>query len=261
VVVLSLFPGIDLLGRAFEAGGFCVVRGPDRLWGGDIREFSPPPGVFWGIIGGPPCQDFSAARRSEATGEGLELLAEFERVTLQAAPEWWLLENVPRVPDVRIEGYSWQRLDLDQGWFSGVSGLRHIQFGSRSGVFLDVPAGRKVRGAEPRAMASDGRTFAELCRVQGLPGELDLPGFTIEAAKRAIGNAVPWCLGRELCRAVAAGYGVSGSARASFDPAACDRRRCACGCGRTVSEFATYSGPACRKRAQRARDKEAGIVR
>lgn len=41
MLILSLFPGIDLLGRAFEELGACVVRGPDLLWGGDIRAFSP----------------------------------------------------------------------------------------------------------------------------------------------------------------------------------------------------------------------------
>ena len=34
--MLSLFPGIGLLDMAFEEEGFCVVRGPDLLWGGDI---------------------------------------------------------------------------------------------------------------------------------------------------------------------------------------------------------------------------------
>jgi DNA (cytosine-5)-methyltransferase 1 len=55
-LVLSLFPGLDGLGLAFELEGFTVVRGPDVLWGGDIRRFSPPAGRFEGIIGGPPCQ-------------------------------------------------------------------------------------------------------------------------------------------------------------------------------------------------------------
>jgi hypothetical protein len=32
-LVLSLFPGIGLLDMAFEEEGFCVVRGPDLLWG------------------------------------------------------------------------------------------------------------------------------------------------------------------------------------------------------------------------------------
>lgn len=46
-IILSLFPGIDLLGRAFEEMGFCVVRGPDKLWGGDIKNFRPPDGIFY----------------------------------------------------------------------------------------------------------------------------------------------------------------------------------------------------------------------
>ena len=47
---------------AFEEEGFCVVRGPDLLWGGDIRRFHPPAGRFDGVIGGPPCQAFSRLR-------------------------------------------------------------------------------------------------------------------------------------------------------------------------------------------------------
>lgn len=43
-LVLSLFPGIDLLGRAFSAQGFCVVKGPDVLWSERIEEFHGPPG-------------------------------------------------------------------------------------------------------------------------------------------------------------------------------------------------------------------------
>lgn len=30
-LVLSIFPGIGLFDRGFEAAGFCVVRGPDVL--------------------------------------------------------------------------------------------------------------------------------------------------------------------------------------------------------------------------------------
>jgi DNA-binding XRE family transcriptional regulator len=53
VLILSLFPGIGLLDKAFEEEGYCVVRGPDPLWGGDVRNFHPPAGRFDGIIGGP----------------------------------------------------------------------------------------------------------------------------------------------------------------------------------------------------------------
>jgi hypothetical protein len=48
-LVLSVFPGADLLGRGFEQEGFCVVRGPDLVWGGDVRTFHPPPGAFGGV--------------------------------------------------------------------------------------------------------------------------------------------------------------------------------------------------------------------
>lgn len=58
-LVLSVYPGVGLLDRGFEEEGYCVVRGPDILWGGDNRRFHPPPGRFDGVIGGPPCQAFS----------------------------------------------------------------------------------------------------------------------------------------------------------------------------------------------------------
>ncbi len=65
-LVLSLFPGIGLLDKAFESVGFAVVRGPDLLWGGDIRRFHVPAGRFDGIIGGPPWE-----RQPGAMGRGL----------------------------------------------------------------------------------------------------------------------------------------------------------------------------------------------
>ena len=118
-LIISLFPGIGLLDRAFEAVGFPVVRGPDLLWGGDIRRFHLSKKCCWGIIGGPPCQDFSLLNRHP--GEyGYEMLREYERVVLEAEPEWWLMENVSTVPDLKIEGYSWQRLDINQARFSEV---------------------------------------------------------------------------------------------------------------------------------------------
>ena len=62
--IVSLFPGIGILDKGFEDEGFCVLRGPDLIWGGDIRRFHLPPEVCQGIIGGPPCQDFSSLNRS-----------------------------------------------------------------------------------------------------------------------------------------------------------------------------------------------------
>lgn len=37
-LVLSLFPGVGLLDRAFEECGLCIVRGPDKLWGGTCAD-------------------------------------------------------------------------------------------------------------------------------------------------------------------------------------------------------------------------------
>lgn len=53
-LILLLFPGIDLLGQGFEAEGFSVVRGPDLIFGQDVRGFHVPAGKFEGVIGGPP---------------------------------------------------------------------------------------------------------------------------------------------------------------------------------------------------------------
>ncbi len=39
-LILSIFPGVGLLDRAFEECGFCVVRGPDLLWGGGVHVVS-----------------------------------------------------------------------------------------------------------------------------------------------------------------------------------------------------------------------------
>lgn len=253
-LILSIFPGIDLLGRAFEEKGFCLVRGPDPLWGGDIRNFNPPAGIFWGIIGGPPCQDFSALRRDEPTGYGEEMLKEFIRTVTAADPEWWLMENVARVPDCDIPGWSQQRFDINQGWYSDQTRLRHIQFGSKSGRLLDVTR-RRVTGSQGAALASDDRPFRELCRLQGLPDDFDLPPFLSIQKKRAVGNGVPLEMGLALAQAVIDVYAGPVPVQLDFwdqphKPNACD-----CGCGRTVTGKADYYDYSCRKRAQRRREK------
>ncbi len=246
--VLSIFPGIDLLGRGFEEEGFCVVRGPDKLWGGDVRDFHPPAGVFAGVIGGSPCQDFSRARRSPPTGYGLEMLAEFARVVTEARPDWFLLENVPTVPDVTVPGFHVQRFDLNaRDCGMAQRRLRHFQFGSCDGLFLAPSREVTNKPIEAIALASEGtkigrRDWAKFCRVQGLDQPLELQALTIKGRYAAVGNGVPLPMARVLATAVTA-RGVTAG-----------RKYCACGCGRPVTELQIYAGAACRKRAQRRRE-------
>lgn len=127
-LVLELFPGAGLFGRAFEELGACVVRAPDILWGGDVREFRGLISKFDGIIGGPPCQIFSRAAIKGT--KALNLIPEFVRLVEECRPRWAVMENVrearPAAPDWN---YVFLR-DWDCGgltyrtrgfWFYGIS--------------------------------------------------------------------------------------------------------------------------------------------
>lgn len=92
VLVLELFPGAGLFGRAFEALGATVVRGPDILWGGDVRNFRGFVGKFDGIIGGPPCQ--FASRAAVNGTRAVNLIPEFVRLVEECKPRWAVMENV-----------------------------------------------------------------------------------------------------------------------------------------------------------------------
>lgn len=247
-LILSVFPGIDLFGMAFESVGACVVRGPDPLFGGDIRAFVGPRRVFSGIIGGSPCQDFSDARRSAPTGEGMELLGEFVRIVEEAEPSWFILENTRRVPDVAPRGYSMQRFFLNaRDCGCRQNRPRRFQFGSRDGVGIVLPAPVRMTGSpEPCCLASEGgkkgrRTWEDFCELQGLPRTFDLPNFTMNAAYRAVGNGVPLPMGRVLARAILDRAVTRG------------QRVCVCGCGRVPPAAAKHNSAACRKRMERSR--------
>lgn len=214
-LVLSLFPGIGLLDRAFEELGFCVVRGPDLIWGGDVRRFHPPRGKFDLLIGGPPCQDFSAARRAvnKPTGYGLDMLAEFTRCVSEADPDAWLMENVPEVPEVEVDGYHVQRLNVEQAWYVPIRRSRRFQWGRHARILersqpLDIPRGTVITPNESCAMASDFRPFRDLCRLQGLPDDFDLTQWSETGKRQAVGNGVGLVLGRVVAAAVAKALGL-----------------------------------------------------
>src|SRR6185312_12564688 len=139
--VLSLFPGIGLLDRAFEEEGFCVVRGPDLLWGGDVKRFHVPRGVFAGIFGGPPCQahsTYAGINRKLGNRIAEDLTPEFARCVAEGQPDWFLMENVPKVPSVRVDGYAVHRLVLDSRWLGEPQSRKRVwQFGTRCGARLE----------------------------------------------------------------------------------------------------------------------------
>lgn len=226
--MLSLFPGIDLFGMAFEEEGYCVVRGPDLLWGGDIRRFHPPAGVFDGVIGGPPCQAFSRLRHMvEANGyeTAPNLIPEFERCVEEAAPTWFVMENVPAAPVPIPSYYQVQEQVLCDLWVGGATERkRRFSFGSQEhlpfhveglalhpieaehAVVVDgraVPVKMLAGGKVKTRSAAVRRSVADMAELQGVPRDfLDGAPFTASAKRKAIGNAVPLSMGRAIAKAV-----------------------------------------------------------
>lgn len=222
MLVLSLFPGVGLLDMAFEEAGFCVVRGPDLIWGGDIARFSPPPGRFDGVIGGPPCQVHStlaALVRHNGLQVSEDRIPDFERCVAQAAPRWFLMENVRGAPLPVVSGYQVHAQLVKDVWCGGETmRLRRFSFGTAEGRRLELkyPALHRP-DPERAALASgsewnrrDGRpagsktkaVFESHKRKQGLPAEWDIPAFTVEAKIKALGNGVPLAMGRAIASAV-----------------------------------------------------------
>ncbi len=173
---------------------------------------------------------------------------EYIRCVEEAQPEWYLLENVDTYPDVKIEGYNHQRLDLWAHDFgSRQRRLRHIQFGSKNGDVLVIERGGKG-GTEATVTASgDNRSWSTILELQGLPTNFDIPSFTEAAKRRAVGNGVHVGMARALAVAVKNRAPVG------------ERRLCACSCGRPIVGTASrkYAGDACRVRDNRRKKRTA----
>lgn len=224
-LVLSLFPGIGLLDRGFEDEGFCVVRGPDLLWGGGVRRFHPPAGVFDGVIGGPPCQAFSklgVMARNRGQQVGGDLIPEFIRCVWEARPTWFVMENVQEAPIPSVSGFLVDshlvdnRLDcggiqrrvrrfsfgtqdgarLDLGWWKPPTPLELVPTVTANGSFWD-PIKQQSRGDRTT------KTLRYTNRAQGLPDDFLVNGpFTVRDAIKAVGNGVPYPMARAIAAAV-----------------------------------------------------------
>ena len=249
-LILSLFPGIDGLGIGFERHGYCVVRGPDKITGGDVREFKAVAG-FEGVIAGPPCQGFSKLNRNPDQYSH-EMLDETIRVILEAAPDWFLIENVEGVPDVAVDGYITQRFVLDLAWFSDYGRKRVFQFGSVKGVVLNPmykPRGKVKRGA---VTCSESVGVEVMRDIHGFPSTHALPCMHRSAKKRAYGNAVPIQLAQYVAGLIRGATGGTVAELKSKPLPGRPAKRCACGCGRElIGRQKRFSSGTCRVRGHR----------
>jgi DNA (cytosine-5)-methyltransferase 1 len=250
-LVLSLFPGIGLLDMAFEEEGFCVVRGPDLLWGGNVKKFHPPARRFDGIIGGPPCQ-FASRMRHMVIQNGYELaenlIPEYERCVDEGRPNWFVMENVPDAPAPVVKGYAVATFRLNNRWLGEAQNrLRVFSFGVQGSKAVNLrdyiqlaalesidfaPAvcasgghrhrpvkiggnGKVKRGCQAGDLASK-RSVAEALRLQGLPDDFFKHSpFKVEGQQRVLGNGVPLPMGKAIAKAVKQAIASLGSERAA----------------------------------------------
>lgn len=197
----------------------------------------------------PPCQDFSRARRRPPTGHGIAMLKQFTRLITQTNPHWWLLENVPGVPDIHISPYKTQRFNLMAKHF-GLHQIRNrsFQFASKDGIPLLILRHTQshLQLVKPAVTASDRtRPLSELLRLQGLPPSFKLPGLSRAAKTRAIGNGVPVPVAHAIACAIR-------------DRSVTTKRLCICECGRELTGRPNQktATPACRKRLERKRKRK-----
>ena len=140
IKTLSLFTGAGGLDIGFHAAGFDILgcveiepayaaslernKGPGRLFGAnlnvhcqDIRNFDPTPYMDAGIecvIGGPPCQTFSAAGRRSGGVLGTidprgRLFESYCRILEAISPAVFVFENVYGLPGAN-EGAPWREI-------------------------------------------------------------------------------------------------------------------------------------------------------
>lgn len=240
-LVLSLFPGIDLFGRAFEEEGFCVVRGPDIIYGQDARTWSTIKGKFDVVIGGPPCKSFSSVGRWVPNQSQGNLIPEFERLVEEAQPKAFVMENVREAPLPHVAGYAIMDFVLDS-WEYGANQTRkrRFSFGYRNNQGLSsfpfipeepLPVHKRQPDPFPTVLASEGKfptdcagrrklgrklTIQEVCELQGFPelstawcflprGVSKRKVYRKEFEYELVGNGVEKHAGLVVARAVKAG--------------------------------------------------------
>jgi DNA (cytosine-5)-methyltransferase 1 len=228
-LVLSLFPGADLLGKAFENAGFCVVRGPEIILGQDIRDWCSMPGKFDLVIGGSPCQSHSQAVISAGGAKAAkhqDLVPEFARIVHESGSGVaWVHENVKGSPSPEEYGIEvvYDEL-LDAHWFGAKQHrvrritsnlpLKPVLVPARqrhpdpwptiTATEHKVSAGSSWRTMRQRAGRKVGRkmTIDEVNDAMGLPEGFETPGLLQSTKYEVRGNGVPMPLGDAIADAV-----------------------------------------------------------
>ena len=219
-IILSTFPGLDLLGQGFELEGFCVVRTGDPAFGQlGVEYCHPPAGVFQGVLGGPPCQRYSKARSREDRATWPNLIPEFERVVSEAQPDWFLMENVVPAPVPKVAGYEVQTQTIHAEEF-GVKQRRprRFSFGVRAGrpILMMWPRGQRgsqhftyttkptTRYRRDGQRYNDGKNLSvdQYKEAFGLPPQWSAPVLNQNGVYRILGNSVPLPVALQLAIAV-----------------------------------------------------------
>lgn len=201
-----------------------------KLRGMKLDTLHPPAGRFEGIIGGPPCQLYSAFRHiNPHVGRHGDMIPEYERIVAEAQPGWFVMENVEAAPVPAVAGYHVHAQMLRDDWVGGATERkRRFSFGTRAGLRLQIeqlalhnadpnPAVTSASEAIPVALGGSGkpkkslakhggrgsRSVGDMLEDQGLPRDFlsDCP-LTAEGTRRMIGNGVPLPMGRAVARAV-----------------------------------------------------------
>lgn len=220
-LVLSVFPGFDLLGRAFEDEGYIVLRGPDTLWGGDIKRFHAPARVFAGLIGGPPCKKHSTTiHLGVGRSPTRDYTPDFLRIFGEVQPTWAVMENVRGVLNKRLMPDDWACVRL-RDWDCG--GLTHrVRYFWVWPATLILAPGKKPGKPEYSVLASSWKnhngtqifrgqsniSLEKAARLQGFAELLPmLRPLGKKYAVQLLGNGVPKAMGRYIAKEIKRNFG------------------------------------------------------
>lgn len=170
MTIIDLFSGAGGMSLGFERAGFDISLGVEQsdsaiqtyrenfkhkakqadiqsLDAKDLPDAS-------GIIGGPPCQDFSRDN-SKRGGEKTKLIFEFARIVCTKSPDFFVMENVPGILDfetrfnrfkqkMRLAGYQISVIELNAKNYGVPQNRKRVfTIGASNIPLLSLPVDKK----------------------------------------------------------------------------------------------------------------------